>query len=160
MDTLQPYKDKPLFEVPEHYFEQLQQDVMQRVKKETKSQKIKKQWFSAISVAASIALILALSYFIFLNRDSEPHFYVHEEILPSEDSIISLDSNSIAEAIEMIATNDTAEQIITSKPLFSKAPLVPVNETIVYRAVDYYVDDFLTENFYETMYDLESYFDY
>jgi hypothetical protein len=159
MDTLQKYKEKPLYEVPEDFFEQFQHDVMQRVAKEEKRQKTHKQWISAISIAASISIIMALSYFIFLNRTTDDHFYVHEEIALPEDSIISLDANHLAEATERIDFIDTAIEEVTTtpKPLSPKPPSV---ETIVYRAVDFYVDDFETDNFYETMYELECYYDY
>ncbi|MCL1850046.1 MAG: hypothetical protein FWF70_01355 [Bacteroidetes bacterium] len=159
MDTLQKYKEKPLYEVPEHFFEQFQHEVMQRIEKEEKQHKTRKQWISAISVAASIAIIVALSCFIFLNRNTEEHFYVHEEIQLPEDSIITLDANHLAEAPELIH-NNTTEQIIPEKSLSPKVPLVAENETIVYRAVDYYVDDVETENFYDTMYELECYYEY
>ena len=160
MDTLQQYKDKPLYEVPDHFFEQFQHNVMQRVAKETKRQKMRKQWISAISIAASFTIILALSYFIFLNKNTDEHFYVHEEIALPEDSIISLDVSYLVEANELI-DNIIEENPILPEPLSSKVPLVAVEkETIVYRAVDYYVDDYETDNFYETMYDLECYYDY
>jgi hypothetical protein len=159
MDTLNKYKDKPLYEVPEHFFEQFQQDVIQRVAKEEKRQKTRKQWLSAVSVAASFTLIMALSYYIFLNRNTEQHFYVHEDTQLPEDSIISLESNHLAEATELI-TIDTAEQLTLEEPLSPKAPSVAEKETIVYRAVDFYVDDYATDNFYETMYELECYYDY
>jgi len=160
MDTLHQYKEKPLYEVPDHYFEQLQHDVMLRVKKEIKQQISFKKWTSAISAAASIVLIIALSCFIFINKNTNTNFYVHEDIPLHENSIITLDSNHLAEATELNITNDTAEQTITSEPLSPKVPLVAVNETIVYLAVDFYVDDFVTDNFYDTMYELESYYDY
>ena len=159
MDTLQQYKDKPLYEVPDHFFEQFQHNVMQRVAKETKRQKIRKQWISAISIAASFTIILALSYFIFLNKNTDEHFYVHEEIALPEDSIISLDVSYLVEANELI--DNIIEDSTFLEPLSPKAPLVAAEkETIVYRAVDYYVDDYETDNFYETMYDLECYYDY
>ena len=157
MDTLQKYKNKPLFEVPEHYFEQLQYNVMQRVKKEVKSQNSKKQWISAISVAASFAIIITLSFFLFVNRNTNEHFYVHEEIINSEDSILASNSNLLAEVTEHAIVIPT-ELIAPQKPLSSNAPLVA--ETIVYRAVDFYLDDFTTDSFCEMMYDLECYYDY
>ena len=83
-NTLHKYKDKPFYEVPEDFFEQFQHDVMQRVAHEAKRQKKHKQWISAVSAAASIALIMALSYFIFLNKDGEQHFYVHEDLSSTE----------------------------------------------------------------------------
>jgi len=156
MDTLQKYKEKPLYEVPEHYFEQLQYDVMQRVAKDEKHNKKQKQWISSISVAASIAIIVALSYFIFLNKNTNEHFYVLQEIPLQEDSVISLEINHLAEATELFIT--TPEEVIAAQNP------VPKNETsvetIAFRAVDYYVDDFETENFYNTIYDLECYYDY
>ena len=154
MDTLQDYRDKPLYEVPEDYFEQLQHNVMQHVKKEIRQQISFRKRASAISAAASIVLIFALSCFIFLNKNPKTKFYVHEDIPTSEDSIITLDSNYLAEVTELFANTDTTD------PLSSDLPLIAENETIVYLAVDHYVDDFLTENFYDTMYDLESYYDY
>jgi len=157
MDTLQKYKNTPLFEVPEHYFEQLQYDVMQRVKKEVKQQNSKKQWISAVSVAASFAIIITLSFFLFVNRNTNEHFYVHEEITNPEDSNFTSDSNQLAEITEHPIVTPT-ESVAPQKPLFSKAPLVA--ETIVYRAVDYYLDDFTTDSFCEVMYDLECYYDY
>ena len=157
MDTLQKYKDKPLFEVPEHYFEQLQYDVMQRVKKEEKQRKFKKQWISAVSVAASFAIIVTLSFYVFVNKDTNEHFYVHEEVFTPENLILSSDSNQLAEVTEhtILIPVESAEM---PKPLSSKTPLVA--ETIVYRAVDFYLDDFTTDSFCEVMYDLECFYDY
>ena len=160
MDILHQYKESPLYEVPDHYFEQLQHDVMQCVKKEIKQQASFKKWTSSISAAASIVLIIVLSCFIFLNKDTNTNFYVHEEIQLLEDLIITLDSSHLAEATELAIINDTAEQIVAIQPLSPKAPLVVANTTIVYLAVDFYVDDFVTDNFYDTMYELESYYDY
>ena len=159
MDTLQKYKDKPLYEVPDHFYEQFQHDVIQRVANESKRQKMRKQWISVISAAASVTIVFVLSYFIFLNKDTDEHFYVHEELALPEDSMISLDSNHLAEATKIV---DSAieEAPIFIEPLSPKAPLVAEKETIVYRAVDYYVDDFETDNFCETMYELECYYDY
>ena len=160
MDTLQKYKDKPLYEVPEHYFDQLQLDVMQRVKKEIKQQISFKKWASTISAAASIVLIVALSCFIIFHKNINTNFYVHEEHPILEDSMITIDHHYLSEATEFIITNDTTEQTTSPEPLFPKAPSVAANETIVYLAVDFYVDDFVTDNFYDTMYELESYYDY
>jgi hypothetical protein len=159
MDTLQKYKDQPLYEVPEHYFEQLQYDVMQLVKKEEKQQKATKKWISAVSVAASIAIIITLSFFLFVNRNTTEHFYVHEEITNHEDTILTLDSSHYAEATEIIINNTVVSEEIT-KPLSTKAPLVAQKETIVYRAVDYYLDDYDINNFCEVMCDLECFYDY
>jgi len=160
MDTLHQYKENPLYEVPEHYFDQLQHEVMQRVNKEIKQQLSFKKWTSVISAAASIVLIIALSCFILLNKNTNTNFYVHEDIPPFEDSIITLDYNYLADATELTTPTDTPDPIITSDPLFPKNPLVAANETIVYLAVDFYVDDVVTDNFFDTMYELESYYDY
>ena len=157
MDTLQKYKDKSLFEVPEQYFEQLQLDVMQRVAKEEKRKKATKKWISAMSVAASIALIVMFSYFLFVNRDFDEHFYVYQEVIASEDTILTLDSNHLAEASEIIVT-EIIEVKEKTKTLSS--PTAPVVETIVYRAVDFYVSDYELDNFYDTMYELEFFYDY
>ena len=163
-NSLHKYKDKPFYEVPEDFFEQFQYDVMQRVAHEQKRQKKQRQWISAVSAAASIALIMALSYFIFLNKDVDEHFYVHEEITQPENSTTTLDSNHLAEAAELIHThtaviNPTQEIAPNTKSLPQKNPAVET-ETIAYRAVDYYVDDVQTETYYETMYELECYYDY
>jgi hypothetical protein len=160
MDTFQKYKEKPLYVVPDHFFEQFQHDVMQRVAKEEKRAKTNKQWFSAISIAASIAIILALSYFIFLNSNTAQHFYVHHEVALPEDSIISLESNHFAEVSEHFEIVEESISILPN-PSSPKVPIVAAeNETIAYRAADYYVDDFETDNFYETIYELECYYDY
>jgi flagellar basal body-associated protein FliL len=163
MNLLQKYKNKPLYEVPEHYFEQLQQDVMQRVMKEEKPQKTKKLWISVVSVAASIAVIVTLSFYIFQNRNSYEYFYAHDEFVTSENEILQ-DSNCFAEASDTPVESAIHKKTI-HKPLSSNASLVAINsnttkETIVYRAVDYYLDDFTTDSFFEAMYDLECYFDY
>ena len=155
MNTLENNKKKPLFEVPDHYFEQMQHDVMQKVMKEGKRQKTYKKWFSAISAAASIAIIVVLSVYIFTNRNTEEHFYVYEETTHPEDTLIPLNSNHLAEVV-----NELTEEI--PKILSSQTPLIAANnnETIVYRAVDFYVDVYDIYNFCEVMYDLECYYDY
>lgn len=155
MDILQKYKDKPFYEVPDHYFEQMQHDVMQRVKKETKRQKLHKTWISSVSVAASLALIVMLSYFLFLNKDTNEPFYVHEELLVPENGILGQDSSCFAEAIEL----ETQEIVDTNTPIVNETT-PPSKETIAYRAVDFYVDDYEIDSFCETMYDLECYYDY
>jgi hypothetical protein len=160
MDTLQKYKEIPLFEVPEHYFESFQHDVIQRIIKEEKRRNTTKRWISAVSIAASIAIIFMLSFYIFLNRNSNEPFYVHQEINQPEDSILTLDSNHFAEATEL-ANDIPLESVESPKPLSPKAPLVAAEkETIVYRAVDYYLDDYTADSFFETMYELECYYDY
>ena len=156
MDTLHKYKNKPLYEVPDDYFEQLQQNVMQHITKEHRRTKTAKRWFSAVSVAASIAIIVTLTFYVFVNKDVNEHFYVHEDITQSEEIFSNLYSNQLAEAKEFsIAT--PVESVESLKPL-SKVPLVA--ETIAYRAVDYYLDDYTTDSFCEVMYDLECYYDY
>lgn len=152
MNTLQNHKNTSLFDVPEHYFEQLQRDVMQRVAKEEKNQRKTKKWISAISIAASLSLVFILSHFLFVNRNFEEHFYVHQENMPNENTITPQDSNQLAEVI--IDSTENNENLESSS---LQAPLV---ETIVYRAVDFYVDDYETSNFCEVMYELECYFDY
>jgi len=156
MNTLQKYKNHDLFEVPEHYFEHFQQDVMQRVKHDKQQKLTTKKWISAVSVAASIAVIITLTFFIFDNRNVDEHFYVHEET--TQPSILSLENNQLAEVKEQtFEIPDTpALQTNTSS---SKSP-EPTTETIVYRAVDYYLDDFTTDSFCEVMYDLECSYDY
>ena len=151
MNTLENNKSKPLFEVPEHYFEKLQHDVMQRISQEEKRQKLSKKWISAVSAAASIAIIVALSVYLIVNRNSNEHFYVHEETIQSEDTVTTLDSNHLAETKEVNVTE-------THETLSSHVPAG--NETIVYRAVDFYVDDYEVYNFCETMYELECFYDY
>jgi len=84
------------------------------------------------------------------------NIYVHEEIALPEDSIISLDVNHLAEVNEPFI-NLSEDIDVINEPLHKNETSV---ETIVYRAVDYYVDDYETDNFYETMYDLECYYDY
>ena len=155
MNTLENNKTKPLFEVPDHYFEQMQHDVMQKVMQEEKRRKTSKTWISAISAAASIAIIVLLSVYLIINRNTEEHFYVYEEIIPTDDTIIALESNHLAEVI-----NELTEEI--SEPLSLQAPLVAINnkETIVFRAMDFYVDDYEIDSFCEVMYDLECYYDY
>ena len=155
MNTLENNKTKPLFEVPDHYFEQMQHDVMQKVMQEEKRRKTSKTWISAISAAASIAIIVLLSVYLIINRNTEEHFYVYEEIIPTDDTLITLESNHLAEVI-----NELTEEI--SEPLSLQAPLVAINnkETIVFRAMDFYVDDYEIDSFCEVMYDLECYYDY
>ena len=163
-NTLHKYKDKPIYEVPEDFFEQFQHDVMQRVAHEAKRQKKQRQWISAVSAAASVAIIMELSYFIFLNKDGEQHFYVHEDLPQSENLTTALDTSSLAEASELIHTNTAA--INPTQEIAPKTKSIPQTnptvetETIAYRAVDYYVDDVQTETYYETMYELECYYDY
>jgi hypothetical protein len=161
MDTIQNHKNKPLFEVPESYFGQLQHDVMQRITQDGKQTYISKKWFSAISVAASIALIFLLSYFLFVNKNLDEHFYVHQEILPPEDEMNVYDSIHLAEAGEVFV-NELLEANRDTETFLSNAPSVAGvdKETIVYSAVDFYVDENVTSNFCEVMYDLECYFDY
>jgi hypothetical protein len=156
MDTLNKYKNKPLYEVPEHFFEKFQHEIMQRVTKERKQRKKYKQLVYAISVAASIALIIALSYFIFLNRDTNNHFYAHKELSPIEDSITSLDFNHLTEVVEL-DDSIPLKEIIHNKSIAINETSA---ETIAYRAVDYYVDDYETETFFDTLYELECYYDY
>jgi len=153
MDILQKYKEEPLFDVPEHYFEQLQYDVMQRVNKVQKQHHRAKTWISAVSVAASLALIVVLSVYLFVNRNVNEPFYVHEETIQIEDT----NSLNLAEAIDIPAER-TTETISTTQPLSSNTPSTP--ETIAFVAVDYYLDDNTIDNFYEIMYDLECYYDY
>jgi hypothetical protein len=161
MDTLKKYKEKPLYEVPEHYFDRLQHDIMQLVSKEAKRRKTTKKWISAAGMAASMSLIFMLSYFIFINKNTDEAFYVHEEIVQPEDSILSLDSNHFAEATDIttIAHIDNARKQETA-PLAANHTALPSNETIVYRAVDFYLDDYEISSFCEVMYDLECYYDY
>jgi len=159
MDRLHKYKNTPLFDVPEHYFDQLQHDVMQRVNIEIKRQKTFKKWFSAISAAASITLIITLACYIFVNRNTEEHFYVSEETTISDDSVISFDSSYYADANDFMYI-EKEEIIVSNESPLKNEPSVTPNETIVYSAVEYYVDDYETEKFYETMYDLECYYDY
>jgi hypothetical protein len=157
MDTLKKYKDKPLYEVPEHFFDQFQHDVMQRVTGVEKQQKTFRKWISAASVAASFAIIVALSVFLFLNRDTHEHFYVYEDITPTEDSILDFDSNPLADAKINIEESIEPVEVET---IFSKEIPPDAKESIVYRAVDFYLDDYETNNFCEAMYDLECYYDY
>ncbi|MCL2290492.1 MAG: hypothetical protein FWC34_07305 [Bacteroidetes bacterium] len=158
MNTLENNKNKPLFDVPEHYFEQLQHNVMQRAMKEEKQQKKSKKWISATSAAASIAIIVVLSVYLIVNRDPNEHFYVLEGVIQSEDTLITLDSNCLAEVRE-VTVKELTEVKREPETLSSKAPLV-AKETIVYRAVDFYVDDYEVYNFCEVMYDLECFYDY
>jgi len=159
MDRLHKYKNQPLYDVPEHYFEQFQFDVMQRVKMEKSELKNSKKWISLVGVAASIVIIIGLSIFLFLNRDANEHFYVHEDVIQSDNSIQTLDSNCLAEAMEL-AENSSVASIETTDNFIANAPLAAQKETIVYRAVDYYLDDYTTDNFCEVMYDLECFYDY
>jgi Ca2+/H+ antiporter len=146
-----------LFEVPEQYFEQLQFDVMQHVAKEEKRKKATKKWISAMSAAASIALIVVFSYFLFVNRNLDDHFYVYQEVTVQEDTILTLDSNHLAEASEIMVT-EVIE--VKEKSEILSSPAVPVVETIVYRAVDFYISDYELDNFYDMMYELEFFYDY
>jgi len=147
MDILQKNKDKPLFEIPDHYFEKMQYDVMQSIVKENKRKAVIKKWISVVSVAASFALIVMLSIYLIVNRNTDEHFYVFEEIAPLEDTILTLKSNHLAENIEIFGNE------------FVETNETPV-ETIVYLVVDFYVDDYETDKFYEVMYDLEFDYDY
>jgi len=156
MNTLENNKEKPLFEVPEHYFEKMQHIVIQRIKQEEKRRKTSKKWLSAISAAASIAIIVVLSAYLIVNRNPNEHFYVHEEIVHPEDTIITLDSNHLAEIGEVMVNELTEAKGETETLATNKTSV----ETIVYRAVDFYVDDYDIYNFCEVMYDLECFYDY
>jgi hypothetical protein len=153
MDILQQYKEEPLFDIPEHYFDQLQQNVMQRVNEVQKHQNRVKNWISAVSVAASMALIVVLSVYLFVNRNVNEPFYVHDETILIEDT----NSLNLANVID-ISIEEPLEIIQNSEPLSPNLSATP--ETIAYVAVDYYLDDNTIENFYEIMYDLECYYDY
>jgi len=163
MDALQKHKDKPLYEVPDFYFEQLQRNVMQRVTKEEKHQKTQRKWFSFVSAAASIALIFMLSYFVFMNKDTAYHFYVHEEIAQPETTILTLDLNNLAEATEL-----KIQAPIEFNTHFAPKTSLEVaennnkttTETIVYSAVEFYIDDYETSTFFDVMYDLEVCYEY
>jgi len=155
MDTLQKYKDKPSFEIPEHYFKQLQHDVMQRVIREGKQQKKQKKWISVISVAASISLIIIFSYFLFVNRNFEEHFYVFDDFFQQDDTMVFQDSSYLVEGTETDVEEFDKTEEKTESPISKNT-----TETIVYRAVDFYVDDYETYNFCEVMYDLECFYDY
>ena len=162
MDTLQKYKEKPLYEVPDSFFQQFEREVIQRVKMEEKERASSyRKWISAASIAASVVMIGLLSYFLIENRNPNEPFYVHEEMVKPETPVSNFDSTYVAET----------KIVIPDKPVDSveKTPLVapvettasnPTKETIVYRAVDYYIDDYETIQFCETIYDLECYYDY
>jgi len=156
MDILQKYKEEPLFDVPDQYFEQMQHGVMQRVTKDIKQGTATKKWLSAVSFAASFAIIVILSVYLLINRNTNQPFYVQEEIIQSEDSVLTYD-NYLAEATDLIV-EDTLDTTPIPESLSYKTPLV--TETIAYLAVDFYVDDFTIDNFFEIMYDLECYYDY
>jgi hypothetical protein len=153
MDILQKYREEPLFDVPEHYFERLQYDVMQRVNKIQKQRYRAKAWISAVSIAASISLIIVLSVYLFVNRSAIDPFYAQEETFLIEDTY----SLNLADAID-IPVVKTTETISTTRPLSYNANSKP--ETIAYVAVDYYLDETAIDNFYKIMYDLECYYDY
>jgi len=158
MDTLQKYKNKPLYEVPDSYFEQLQQDVMQRIKIEKKQKITTKKWISAISVAASIAIIITLTIYVFDNRNANEHFYVLDEIHAQQDSILTIENNQLAEAQEFTLEIPVVPNALLN-PATSKSPEI-TTETIVYRAVDFYLDDYTVDSFCEIMYELECFYDY
>ena len=161
MDTLQKYKEKPLYEVPDSFFQQFQHEVMQRVKMEEKERTGSyKKWISAASIAASVVMISMLSYFLIENRNLNEPFYVHEDIVKPETPISTFDSTHFAETKIIIPDKpiESVEKTPSVAPIETNVTLV--KETIVYRAVDYYIDDYETNQFCETMYDLECYYDY
>ena len=166
MNILQNHKDKPLFEVPEHFFEQFQSDVMQKVLKEERELKVRRRWISAISIAASFTIIFMLSYFLFINRNTEEHFYVYQEITQPEEDILALDSNFLAEVNDNNSITSPIIDTDTSSPIHSNNKTSSTNnqavaaETIVYNAVDFYVDDYQIDNFCDVMCELECYYDY
>jgi len=160
MDTLQKYKEKPLYDVPDSFFQQFEREVMQRVKMEEKERTSSyKKWISAASIAASVVLIGMLSYFLIENRNPNEPFYVHEVIAKPETPVLHFDSTYVAENKKVITDKplESVEKIPSVAPVETN---VAVKETIVYRAVDYYIDDYETSLFCETMYDLECYYDY
>ena len=164
MNTLQNHKEKPLFEVPEHFFEQFQNDVMQKVKREEKELKIRRKWISAISIAASFTIIFMLSYFLFINRNTEEHFYVYQVITQPEEDVLTLDSNFLADVNDSPITSpmidtDTSYPILSNNKTSTNNQTVAA-ETIVYNAVDFYVDDYQIDNFCDVMCELECYYDY
>jgi len=154
MNTLQNYKNKPLFEVPEQYFEQFHKEVMQRVAKENRRQNITKKWISAVSIAASFALIVGLSLFLFLNRNINDSFYVHEDNIQQDKGLLCQDSSFLAEVTNVVVENPDESVKTIESPKTSSV------ETIVYHAVDYYLEDYTTDSFCEAMYDLECFYDY
>jgi len=154
MDTLQKHKNEPLFDVPEHYFNELQYDVMQRIAKEGKRRSFYRKWMASVSIAASFALIFLLSYFIFVNRSFENNFYAFEEINPQENTPFLEEANYFVETIENIV------EIPCENTAKTKTQPQTTTETIFYSAVEFYVDDYTTSNFCEVMFDLECYFDY
>jgi hypothetical protein len=156
MDNLHKYKEKPLYDVPEIFFEQFQSAVMQRIAKEEKRQRTQKKWISTISIAASLAVIVVLSCFIFLNQNANNHFYVHKEIITHEDSSISLAHNYLAKVTEVIENAHKEIPVTPETVVKNETP----TETIVYRAIDYYVDDVEMETFFDAVYELECYYDY
>jgi len=155
MDILQEYKGKPLYEVPENYFEQFSNDIINRVNKEKQLKKTKK-WISVISVAASLTGIVFLSNFIFVNQNTDEHFYVQANT-PSDKSTLLQDSDYV---IKNDDKSDLKEDVSNIKEPIEINQSSVNKETIVYRAVDFYVDDYETNNFCEVMYELECDYDY
>jgi len=171
MNILQKNKEKPLYEVPEQFFEQLQKNIMKRVLKEKSKEKSFKQWLSVASVAASVVLIFLLSYFLFVNRNPNELFYVHENISLQEESMLSNEVVHLAEVkeintyekkndFELKNTNNKPKPLVSIPPI--EYPISPAqfSETIVYRAVDYYLDDYEVIRFCDVMYDLDCYYEY
>ena len=166
MNSLQNHKDKPLFEVPEHFFEQFQNDVMQKVMQEERKQKSSRKWISAMSIAASFTIIFMLSYFLFINRNTDEHFYVYQEITQPKEEILTTDSNFLAEFYDNNSITSPIIDTDTSSPIHSNNKTSSTNnqsvsaETIVYNAVDFYVDDYQIDNFCDVMCELDCYYDY
>jgi len=180
MIRLDQYKDKQHFSVPEGYFDQFQNEVMQVIRSEIEKDKRKRirrnYWFSITGVAASVAIIIGiLSFFPSANQSLQ---LAQNDISPtmvveSQESRIQ----PIDEANELISpvpkeqhlTSSLLEQKTEEKTLVAveEKPIVqleeksqPLKETIVYVVMEYYNDDNLYDLFSETLYDLECCYDY
>ena len=151
MKNLDEIKNDNGFDVPEHYFDELGNNVIAKIKKQEKKQRNNRIFMSVSSIAASLLIILSIFYFkptsevhdlALVHQQAEIPVTFNEENLSKQEGIV----------VENIAEPVVREYAKTSSEKVTNAIAQNIQhenlDNIDYQIIEYYDDDIMFADTY------------
>lgn len=162
-------KDNTSFQVPEGYFDELQDNVMQKVRQERDREKRRNRYMLISSIAASVALVLGSIWIWLPGESSHSHVLVDnttsgKEIagnIPKEDTFrvnrYDLDMKVVeVEKTSMLDHAVPATPVLANAPLSGEKNVIVEDENATCVDIDYQI----LEHYQDELTFLDVYFEY
>lgn len=156
--NLNQYPKKEFFEVPEHYFDELPEKVLNAIHQEKKYVFRKRLWMISSSVAAVMIVLLGVAFFL-TNPNNDDNISLEVEkmeadTLPSTVELAKSEDVSFSDVVEEESSSVKQEQSSGSRPAPQKRIVEPSAEDPDFcnfdmQIIEYYSEDIVSNEYNE-----------